>query len=173
MKQNHSLFTATFQQSGFQQNQSPRNHSERGRPPNPPNQNQQFYGSQTGAGVSNLSQQQQLQQVQQPQVQSSQQQRNLNRITGPNTVQQRANTQQQQQQKKPRYFVAMFDYDPTTMSPNPDGCDEELPFQEGDTIKVVLFVLCVFACSNQILKNTITKSKFINEIHRIFISTTE
>jgi len=39
-------------------------------------------------------------------------------------------------QKKPRYFVAMFDYDPSTMSPNPDGCDEELPFQEGDTIKV-------------------------------------
>lgn len=31
----------------------------------------------------------------------------------------------------------MFDYDPTTMSPNPDGCEEELPFQEGDTIKVV------------------------------------
>lgn len=30
----------------------------------------------------------------------------------------------------------MFDYDPTTMSPNPDGCEEELPFQEGDTIKV-------------------------------------
>lgn len=32
--------------------------------------------------------------------------------------------------------MAMFDYDPSTMSPNPDGCDEELPFQEGDTIKV-------------------------------------
>lgn len=47
-------------------------------------------------------------------------------------------TQQQQQQKKPRYFVAMFDYDPSTMSPNPDGCEEELPFQEGDTIKVKL-----------------------------------
>lgn len=31
----------------------------------------------------------------------------------------------------------MFDYDPSTMSPNPDGCEEELPFQEGDTIKVV------------------------------------
>lgn len=42
-----------------------------------------------------------------------------------------------QQNKKIRYFMAMFDYDPTTMSPNPDGCDEELPFQEGDTIKVV------------------------------------
>lgn len=31
----------------------------------------------------------------------------------------------------------MFDYDPSTMSPNPDGCEEELPFQEGDIIKVV------------------------------------
>lgn len=37
-----------------------------------------------------------------------------------------------------RYFVALFDYDPTTMSPNPDACDEELPFSEGDTIKVLL-----------------------------------
>lgn len=44
--------------------------------------------------------------------------------------------QQKQQQQKPRYFLASFDYDPSTMSPNPDGCEEELPFQEGDTIKV-------------------------------------
>ncbi|XP_044260887.1 RIMS-binding protein 2 isoform X3 [Tribolium madens] len=39
-------------------------------------------------------------------------------------------------QKRARYFVALFDYDPATMSPNPDACDEELPFSEGDTIKV-------------------------------------
>lgn len=32
--------------------------------------------------------------------------------------------------------MALFDYDPTTMSPNPDACDEELPFSEGDSIKV-------------------------------------
>uniref|UniRef100_A0A182U645 SH3 domain-containing protein n=1 Tax=Anopheles melas TaxID=34690 RepID=A0A182U645_9DIPT len=38
--------------------------------------------------------------------------------------------------KKPRYFLALFDYDPATMSPNPDACEEELPFNEGDTIKV-------------------------------------
>ncbi|EEB13454.1 hypothetical protein Phum_PHUM240780 [Pediculus humanus corporis] len=38
--------------------------------------------------------------------------------------------------KKIRYFVALFDYDPTTMSPNPDACEEELPFNEGDSIKV-------------------------------------
>ncbi|XP_012270020.1 RIMS-binding protein 2 isoform X4 [Orussus abietinus] len=38
--------------------------------------------------------------------------------------------------KRIRWFVALFDYDPTTMSPNPDACEEELPFSEGDTIKV-------------------------------------
>ncbi|XP_049942643.1 RIMS-binding protein 2-like [Schistocerca serialis cubense] len=38
--------------------------------------------------------------------------------------------------KRTRWFVALFDYDPTTMSPNPDACEEELPFSEGDTIKV-------------------------------------
>lgn len=32
--------------------------------------------------------------------------------------------------------MALFDYDPQTMSPNPESCDEELPFSEGDTIKV-------------------------------------
>ncbi|XP_055929859.1 RIMS-binding protein 2-like isoform X1 [Argiope bruennichi] len=35
-----------------------------------------------------------------------------------------------------RYFVALFDYDPQTMSPNPDAADEELPFQEGQIIKI-------------------------------------
>lgn len=38
--------------------------------------------------------------------------------------------------RKVRYFIALFDYDPTTMSPNPDACEEELPFNEGDSIKV-------------------------------------
>lgn len=41
-----------------------------------------------------------------------------------------------QQSKRSRYFIALFDYDPTTMSPNPESCDEELPFSEGDSIKV-------------------------------------
>ncbi|XP_078598124.1 peripheral-type benzodiazepine receptor-associated protein 1-like isoform X1 [Branchiostoma floridae x Branchiostoma japonicum] len=36
----------------------------------------------------------------------------------------------------PRWFVALFDYDPMTMSPNPDAADEELPFREGQLIKV-------------------------------------
>lgn len=43
----------------------------------------------------------------------------------------------QQMNKRQRLFVALFDYDPTTMSPNPDACEEELPFSEGDTIKVL------------------------------------
>ncbi|XP_065103411.1 RIMS-binding protein 2 isoform X11 [Paramisgurnus dabryanus] len=36
----------------------------------------------------------------------------------------------------PRLFVAMFDYDPLSMSPNPDAASEELPFKEGQVIKV-------------------------------------
>ena len=35
-----------------------------------------------------------------------------------------------------RLFVALFDYDPETMSPNVDALDEELPFREGQVIKV-------------------------------------
>uniref|UniRef100_A0A8D0PYU4 RIMS-binding protein 2 n=1 Tax=Sus scrofa TaxID=9823 RepID=A0A8D0PYU4_PIG len=35
-----------------------------------------------------------------------------------------------------RIFVALFDYDPLTMSPNPDAAEEELPFTEGQIIKV-------------------------------------
>ncbi|GFW20822.1 transposable element Tc1 transposase [Trichonephila clavipes] len=34
-----------------------------------------------------------------------------------------------------RFFVALFDYVPQTMSPNPDAADEVLPFQEGQMIK--------------------------------------
>ncbi|KAF7669159.1 hypothetical protein LDENG_00236050 [Lucifuga dentata] len=35
-----------------------------------------------------------------------------------------------------RVFVALFDYDPMSMSPNPDAADEELPFKEGQILKV-------------------------------------
>lgn len=35
-----------------------------------------------------------------------------------------------------RLFVALFEYDPVTMSPNPDAAFEELPFKEGQIIKV-------------------------------------
>lgn len=36
-----------------------------------------------------------------------------------------------------RYFVALFDYDPSTMSPNPNAASEELAFKEGSIIKVI------------------------------------
>jgi len=32
--------------------------------------------------------------------------------------------------------VALFDYDPVSMSPNPDAAEEELPFKEGQILKV-------------------------------------
>ncbi|XP_071178952.1 RIMS-binding protein 2-like isoform X20 [Mytilus edulis] len=35
-----------------------------------------------------------------------------------------------------RLFVALFDYDPESMSPNTDALDEELPFKEGQIIKI-------------------------------------
>ncbi|XP_036379172.1 peripheral-type benzodiazepine receptor-associated protein 1-like [Megalops cyprinoides] len=35
-----------------------------------------------------------------------------------------------------RIFVALFPYDPAVMSPNPDAAEEELPFREGQIIKV-------------------------------------
>lgn len=35
-----------------------------------------------------------------------------------------------------RVFLALYDYDPSTMSPNPDAEEEELAFNEGDLIKV-------------------------------------
>ncbi|XP_054610176.1 RIMS-binding protein 2 isoform X20 [Dunckerocampus dactyliophorus] len=35
-----------------------------------------------------------------------------------------------------RIFVALFPYDPATMSPNPDASEEELPFREGQIITV-------------------------------------
>lgn len=38
-----------------------------------------------------------------------------------------------------RVFLALYDYDPATMSPNPDAEDEELAFNEGDLIKVMVF----------------------------------
>jgi RIMS-binding protein 2 len=41
-----------------------------------------------------------------------------------------------------RWFVALYDYNPTTMSPNPDACEEELPFSENDTIKVLKKGVC-------------------------------
>lgn len=39
-----------------------------------------------------------------------------------------------------RIFVALFDYDPVSMSPNPDAAEEELPFKEGQILKVRTFL---------------------------------
>ena len=39
-------------------------------------------------------------------------------------------------EERVRVFLALYDYDPATMSPNPDAEDEELTFNEGDLIKV-------------------------------------
>lgn len=33
--------------------------------------------------------------------------------------------------------MALFDYDPVSMSPNPDAGEEELPFREGQILKVM------------------------------------
>lgn len=68
-----------------------------------------------------------------------------------------SSAQQPARDKRVRWFMALFDYDPTTMSPNPDACEEELPFSEGDTIKVSIstdFPLLVipFPITNTLVK---------------------
>eukprot|EP00090_Calanus_glacialis_P024942 TRINITY_DN3873_c0_g1_i1.p1 TRINITY_DN3873_c0_g1~~TRINITY_DN3873_c0_g1_i1.p1 ORF type:complete len:1331 (+),score=212.74 TRINITY_DN3873_c0_g1_i1:800-4792(+) len=47
-----------------------------------------------------------------------------------------ANSVTNNRSERMRIFVALFDYDPPSMSPNPDACEEELPFREGQLIKV-------------------------------------
>ncbi|XP_047521880.1 RIMS-binding protein 2 isoform X8 [Pieris napi] len=98
------------------QNPPPRNHHERGRPPNP----HQI--------------QQQAQQGQMPQYGPRGGPPPGPR--GPPPAGGRPPPQGHPQSKRGRFFIALFDYDPVTMSPNPESCDEELPFSEGDTIKV-------------------------------------
>ncbi|XP_069357174.1 RIMS-binding protein 2 isoform X3 [Maniola hyperantus] len=104
------------------QNPPPRNHHERGRPPNPHQQQQ-------------MQQMQQMQQGQQgPMPQYGPRGAPPMGPRGPQPGQrpQQGHTQT----KRCRYFMALFDYDPATMSPNPESCDEELPFSDGDIIKV-------------------------------------
>ena len=52
------------------------------------------------------------------------------------------------QQSGSRLFVALFDYDPATMSPNPNAVNDELPFREGQVIKVssVYLLIYLFIC---------------------------
>lgn len=84
-------------------------------------------GQQMNQQLNQQMNQQQMNQQQMNQQQLNQQMnpQNQNRVGQPPTAQKRA-----------RWFVALFDYDPATMSPNPDACEEELPFSEGDHIKV-------------------------------------
>ncbi|XP_040278080.1 peripheral-type benzodiazepine receptor-associated protein 1 [Bufo bufo] len=42
----------------------------------------------------------------------------------------------EQEANSVRLFVALFDYDPETMSPNPEAYMEELPFKEGQILQV-------------------------------------
>lgn len=58
-----------------------------------------------------------------------------------------------------RIFVALFDYDPLSMSPNPDAADEELPFKEGQIIRVSTFTAVHSGIWSILLhdKNYITK----------------
>ena len=42
-----------------------------------------------------------------------------------------------QEDERVRIFIGLYDYDPVSMSPNMDCVDEELPFKEGQLIKVL------------------------------------
>ncbi|XP_075052698.1 peripheral-type benzodiazepine receptor-associated protein 1 isoform X3 [Mixophyes fleayi] len=52
------------------------------------------------------------------------------------TLEDRACFSKSQEVDSVRIFVALFDYDPETMSPNPDAFMEELPFKEGQILQV-------------------------------------
>ncbi|XP_063812276.1 peripheral-type benzodiazepine receptor-associated protein 1 isoform X3 [Pseudophryne corroboree] len=53
-----------------------------------------------------------------------------------NTLENRENISKNQEGDSVRLFVSLFDYDPETMSPNPDAYMEELPFKEGQILQV-------------------------------------
>jgi len=54
----------------------------------------------------------------------------------------RGSTGEARRRGKIKYAKAICDYDPATMSPNPDGIDEEIPFKEGQIIQVCTYMLC-------------------------------
>ncbi|XP_013144153.1 PREDICTED: RIMS-binding protein 2 isoform X2 [Papilio polytes] len=136
------------------QNPPPRNHHERGRPPNPHQVGQQggiqgnMQSSMQGTMQSGMQgamqggMQSGMQGGMQGSVQSGMQggmQYGPRGAPPPGPRGPQSGPRQAQahpQSKRSRYFIALFDYDPATMSPNPESCDEELPFSEGDTIKV-------------------------------------
>lgn len=75
----------------------------------------------------------------------------------------------QQANMRTRWFIALYDYDPTTMSPNPDACEEELRFNEGDSIKVCFQFLEYFFFKNRIIKEIIKFRFLARKILMVFI----
>jgi len=59
---------------------------------------------------------------------------------GPYGISHRRPQSQREREHGVRWFMALFDYDPLSMSPNPDAAEEELPFSEGQLIKVDLML---------------------------------
>lgn len=119
----------------YQQQQQQQQVGQQGR-----NMQQQRGTGQTMHGAQGQAQAQYYQQQQPTQQQNLQQNQRGAGAQNRRGPQQQGTSNQQGQApnapKKARWFVAMYDYDPTTMSPNPDACEEELPFSEGDSIKV-------------------------------------
>lgn len=54
-----------------------------------------------------------------------------------------------------RLFVALFSYNPAVMSPNPETMEEELPFEQGQIIKVNMFISCILIKNYSELHNKI------------------
>lgn len=52
------------------------------------------------------------------------------------TVSDKEEYPEEEQEELVRIFIALYDYDPTMMSPNPGAEEDELSFNEGDLIKV-------------------------------------
>lgn len=145
---------------GYQQQQQQQpNRQQRGQQPQV--RQDQYY--QQPQQQQQMHQQQGMQQQQPPGVQNQRVQ--PNKRPNPQQQQQQQTVQQQMRPgdqgqpptapKKPRWFVALFDYDPASMSPNPESCEEELPFTEGENIKVrISFPVNIF--------NNILKLKYLN-----------
>ena len=61
-----------------------------------------------------------------------------------------------------RIFVALFSYDPGTMSPNPGAAEEELAFTEGQIIQVRQQVIHKYKiCVNQTLFSSLVNNHYI------------
>lgn len=63
-----------------------------------------------------------------------------------------------------RLFVALFSYIPAVMSPNPETMEEELPFEQGQIIKVKMFISCILINNYSELhnKSNLTFASYMN-----------